>query len=125
MAGKIGFVGLGIMGKPMAKNLLKAGYTVVCYDILQANVDEVCAAGAEKGLSNKDVASRCSVIVTMLPNSPHVKEAVFGENGIAEGAKPGMRNSVSAGRSAVAGRCAAAPISAELPIAQAIAARAR
>jgi 2-hydroxy-3-oxopropionate reductase len=86
---KIGFIGLGIMGKPMAKNLLKAGYPVVCYDIVKANVDEVCAAGAKCGESNKDVAARSEIIITMLPNSPHVKEAVFGQNGIIEGASKG------------------------------------
>lgn len=89
MMKKIGFIGLGIMGKPMVKNLLKAGYSVVCFDIVKANLDEVCAAGALRGSSNKDVALKCDIIITMLPNSPHVKEAVFGENGIFEGAKKG------------------------------------
>ena len=86
---KIGFIGLGIMGKPMAKNLLKAGYPVVCYDMVGANVDEVCAAGAQKGESSMDVAQRSDVVITMLPNSPQVKEVLFGKEGVADGVKPG------------------------------------
>lgn len=86
---KIGFIGLGIMGKPMAKNLLKAGYSVVAYDRNKNKRDEVVAAGAEEGLSPKDVAARTDVIITMLQNSPNVKEVVLGANGILEGAKEG------------------------------------
>jgi 2-hydroxy-3-oxopropionate reductase len=86
---KIGFIGLGIMGKPMAKNLLKAGHEVVGYDIVKENVDNVVAAGAKTASSAKEVAEQCSIIITMLPNSPHVKEVVMGKNGILEGAKPG------------------------------------
>ena len=86
---KIGFIGLGIMGKPMAKNLLKAGYELVVYDIIAAPVKEVVAAGAKAGTSPKDVAAWGDVIITMLPNSPHVKEAILGKNGVIEGAKPG------------------------------------
>ena len=85
----IGFIGLGIMGKPMAKNLLKAGHTLVAYDILDAPVKELVEAGAMAGLSPKDVASRNELIITMLPNSPHVKEAVLGKNGVIEGVMPG------------------------------------
>jgi 2-hydroxy-3-oxopropionate reductase len=86
---KIGFIGLGIMGKPMAKNLLKAGYELVVYDILAALVKEVVAAGAKAGTSSKDVAAWGDIIITMLPNSPHVKEAILGKNSVIEGAKPG------------------------------------
>jgi 2-hydroxy-3-oxopropionate reductase len=86
---KIGFIGLGIMGKPMAKNLLKAGHQLVVYDILDAPVRELVQAGAAAGESPRDVASQCELIITMLPNSPHVKEAVLGKNGVIEGAKPG------------------------------------
>jgi 2-hydroxy-3-oxopropionate reductase len=85
----IGFIGLGIMGKPMAKNLLKAGHKLVVYDILDAPVKELAEAGATAGTSSKDVASRSELIITMLPNSPHVKEAVLGKNGVIEGARPG------------------------------------
>ena len=85
----IGFIGLGIMGKPMAKNLLKAGYQLVVYDILDAPVKELVEAGAQAGSSPKDAASQSELIITMLPNSPHVKAAVLGPNGVIEGAKPG------------------------------------
>ena len=85
----IGFIGLGIMGKPMAKNLLKAGHKLVVYDILDAPVKELVAAGATAGTSPKDVASRSELVITMLPNSPHVKAAVLGKDGVIEGAKPG------------------------------------
>ena len=87
---KIGFVGLGIMGKPMAKNLLAAGKSLVVYDIVPAAVEELVSAGAEKGTSPRDVAERSDMVITMLPNSPHVKEAVCGEKGILEGAKKGQ-----------------------------------
>jgi 2-hydroxy-3-oxopropionate reductase len=86
---KTGFVGLGIMGKPMAKNLLKAGYQLVVYDLNEGPVKELAAAGAVVASSPKDVATKTEVIVTMLPNSPHVKAAVLGTNGVLEGARPG------------------------------------
>jgi len=86
---KIGFIGLGIMGKPMSKNLLEAGYKLVVYDIVPAPVEELKQAGAEVGSSPSDVASKTNIIITMLPNSPHVKQAVLGKNGIIEGAKKG------------------------------------
>jgi 2-hydroxy-3-oxopropionate reductase len=90
LAMKIGFIGLGIMGKPMAKNLLKAGYSLVVHDINPAPVKELVAAGAETVSSAKEVAQKTEVVITMLPNSPHVKAAVIGPNGVLEGAKPGM-----------------------------------
>lgn len=96
---KIGFIGLGIMGKPMSKNLLKAGYEVVAYDLNKKNVDEVVQAGAEAGISPKDVASKTDVIITMLPNSPHVKEVILGENGVIDGAK---ENSIVVDMSSIA-----------------------
>ena len=85
----IGFVGLGIMGKPMAKNLLKAGYELVVFDVVEAPLKEVVAAGAKAATSPSDVASQCEIIITMLPNSPHVKTAVLGKNGVIEGVKSG------------------------------------
>ena len=87
----IGFVGLGIMGKPMAKNLIKAGHELTVFDIAQANVEEVVASGAQKGISAADVASKVDVVITMLPNSPHVKAVVMGENGVLEGARTGLK----------------------------------
>ncbi len=86
---KIGFIGLGIMGKPMAKNLLKAGYPLTVYDIVPEKVEEVVEAGADAGSSGKEVAEKSEVVITMLPNSPDVEEAVLGTNGVLEGAKPG------------------------------------
>lgn len=86
---KVGFIGLGIMGKPMCKNLLKAGYDLVVMDKNQSVVAEIVAAGAKVANTPKEVAEQADVIITMLPNSPHVKEVVLGENGIIEGAKPG------------------------------------
>ena len=87
---KIGFVGLGIMGKPMAMNLIKAGYNLTVYDIRPEPVKEVVAAGAAEGKSSKDVAEKSEVVITMLPNSPEVKEAVLGKDGVLDGAKPDM-----------------------------------
>ena len=87
---KIGFIGLGIMGKPMVRNLLKAGYDVVCYSRTQKDIDEVVASGANAGKSSADVASKANVVITMLPNSPQVKSVVLGEGGILEGAREGL-----------------------------------
>ena len=86
---KIGFIGLGIMGKPMCKNLLKAGYELAIMDRNPAVLNEVAALGAEIVDSPKAVAEKTDIIITMLPNSPHVKDAVLGENGVIEGAKRG------------------------------------
>jgi len=86
----IGFIGLGIMGRPMAKNLLKAGYPLVVHSRSHGPVDDVVAAGAARGSSPKDVASRCDVLITMLPNSPDVELVALGKDGIIEGAKPGL-----------------------------------
>ncbi len=86
---RIGFIGLGIMGSPMARNLIKAGRELVVYDVVAERVTDVVRAGARAGTSSKDVASQADVVITMLPNSPHVKDAVLGRNGVLEGAKPG------------------------------------
>lgn len=86
---KIGFIGLGIMGKPMSKNLIKAGYSLVVADRNSAVVAEVVAAGAVAADTAKAVAEQSDIIITMLPNSPHVKEVVLGENGVIDGAREG------------------------------------
>ncbi len=86
---KVGFIGLGIMGKPMSKNMLKAGYDLVVLDHHKEPMEELAAAGAATAESPKAVAEQSDYIVTMLPNSPHVKEVVLGENGIIEGARAG------------------------------------
>ena len=87
--GKLGFVGLGIMGKPMAKNLLKAGYEVVAYDIVGEALEEVVSEGAEAGESPKDVSQKTTTIITMLPDGPDVEKVVLGPNGVLEGAQSG------------------------------------
>lgn len=84
----IGFIGLGIMGRPMAKNLIKAGYALTVYDKF-AKLDDLVALGAKAATSNKDVAANSEVIITMLPNSPQVREAVLGPDGVVDGAKSG------------------------------------
>ena len=89
MSRKIGFVGLGIMGKPMACNLLKAGHSLLVYDINPASVQAVSACGATACSSIREVAEQCPLIITMLPNSPQVKTVVLGPGGIAESARPG------------------------------------
>ena len=86
---QIGFVGLGIMGRPMSRNLLKAGYSVVVYDVVAAAVADVVQSGATSAGSGKDVAAQSDVIVTMLPDGPDVEAAVLGVGGILEGAKAG------------------------------------
>jgi 2-hydroxy-3-oxopropionate reductase len=90
MAQVIGFIGLGIMGRPMAKNLLKAGYPLVVHSRSQGPVDELVAAGAKRGASPKDVAAQVDVLVTMLPNSPEVELVAIGKSGIVEGARPDL-----------------------------------
>jgi 2-hydroxy-3-oxopropionate reductase len=87
---KIGFIGLGIMGKPMSMNLMKAGYQLVVLDRNQAAVAEVVAAGAEQAATPREVAERAEIVITMLPNSPQVKEVVLGEGGILEAARAGL-----------------------------------
>ena len=87
---KIGFIGLGIMGKPMSKNLLKAGYELVVTDLNKDAVAEVVEAGAKAADNAAQVAAQSEIVITMLPNSPHVKSVVLGENGVLEGAKEGL-----------------------------------
>jgi 2-hydroxy-3-oxopropionate reductase len=86
----IGFIGLGIMGKPMARNLLKAGYPLVIHNRSRAAVDELSKEGAQTAGSSKEVAQRSEVLITMLPDSPDVELVYSGENGVFAGAKAGM-----------------------------------
>ncbi len=86
---KIGFIGLGVMGKPMALNLLRVGYSLMVHDIRSESVNAVVNAGALQGDSPKQIAENCHVIITMLPNSPQVEEVICGKNGVLEGAQPG------------------------------------
>lgn len=86
---KIGFIGLGIMGRPMALNLIKAGYSLIVYDINPNLMKPLCAQGAIQAKSPADAANNSDITITMLPNSPHVRDVVLSENGIIAGAKPG------------------------------------
>jgi 2-hydroxy-3-oxopropionate reductase len=86
---KIGFIGLGIMGKPMAKNLLKAGFELIVLDQNKTVESELVALGAEPAETASELAGKTKTIITMLPNSPHVKEVALGKSGIIEGAAPG------------------------------------
>ncbi len=86
---KIGFIGLGVMGKPMSLNLLKAGYSLMALDINPKSLNEVIQAGALRGESPKHVAENSDVVITMLPNSPQVEDVITGEKGVLQGAKSG------------------------------------
>ena len=85
----IGFIGLGIMGRPMSKHLIAAGHKLVAYDIVSAAVADVAAAGAQAGASIADVAGRCETIITMLPDSPDVQKVLAGVGGVFSAAKAG------------------------------------
>lgn len=85
----IGFIGLGIMGKPMALNLVKAGFSVIVHNRTPEVMDELVGAGAKAAHSAKEVAEGSDIIVTMLPDSPQVEEVALGEGGVIEGIKPG------------------------------------
>ncbi len=89
--GNIGFIGLGIMGKPMAKNLLKAGYGLVVYNRSSEAVEELVSLGAQRAQSCSETAQKCNgLLFTMLPNSPDVKEVMLGSGGVLEGAGKGL-----------------------------------
>ncbi len=89
MTETVGFIGLGIMGKPMAKNLLKAGYPLVVHNRSQGAVQDLAGLGAKPAASPREVAGQAQTIITMLPNSPDVELVALGPNGIVEGARPG------------------------------------
>ncbi len=86
---KIGFIGLGIMGKPMVRNLRKAGHELVVFDIFTKSVDEMVGDGIERGSTARDVAARTDLVITMLPDGPEVEQAVLGPGGVLEGARAG------------------------------------
>jgi len=86
---KLGFIGLGAMGAPMARNLLKAGYSVAVYARRKELVDALAADGAQAAASPADVASRSSIVLTMVTDTEAVREVVLGKHGIVEGARPG------------------------------------
>ena len=89
MVEKVGFIGLGIMGKPMAKNLLEAGHELVVYNRTREKAEELASEGATVAGSPKEVAERSDVIITMLPDSPQVEEVLTGEDGVLEGIREG------------------------------------
>jgi 2-hydroxy-3-oxopropionate reductase len=90
MPERIGFIGLGIMGKPMARNLLQAAYALTVFNRSRPAVDELAAAGARPAASSREVAEQSDVVITMLPDSPDVEGVVMGENGVLAGAKAGL-----------------------------------
>ena len=89
MAETIGFIGLGIMGGPMAENLRDAGYELVVYNRTEEKADEFAEGGGEKASSPREAAERSDVVITMLPDSPQVEEMVLEEDGVAEGLSEG------------------------------------
>jgi 2-hydroxy-3-oxopropionate reductase len=90
MSDRIGFIGLGIMGKPMAKRLVGAGFPMVVHNRSRPAVDELTEEGADAASSPREVAERSDVVVTMLPDSPDVEAVVLGEDGVIDGLSEGM-----------------------------------
>jgi 2-hydroxy-3-oxopropionate reductase len=86
----IGYIGLGLMGKPMARNIMKAGFPLVAHNRSRAAVEELVAQGAKAATTPAEVASQVDVVFTNLPDSPDVLQVALGENGIIEGAHPGL-----------------------------------
>src|SRR6188508_2683319 len=89
MAQTVGFIGLGLMGRPMAKNLLKAGFPLVVHSRSPGPVEDVAAQGAQRAHSPADVAARATRIVTMLPDSPDVEKVLEGPDGVFSAIQPG------------------------------------
>jgi 2-hydroxy-3-oxopropionate reductase len=87
---RVGYIGLGLMGKSIARNILKAGFPVVVHNRSRAAVDELVSEGAVAANSSQEVASQVDIIFTNLPDSPDVEKVVLGENGIIEGARAGL-----------------------------------
>ena len=90
MVKRIGYIGLGLMGKPIARNLMKAGFPLIVHNRSQAAVDELVKDGAGRADSPRSVAEQSDVVFTNLPDTPDVEEVIFGENGILEGCHEGM-----------------------------------
>ena len=87
--GEIGFIGLGIMGKPMVRNLIKAGYSVTVHDVVATSVEEVVTDGARPASSSREVAEKTPTVITMVPDSADSEAAILGPNGVLEGASKG------------------------------------
>ena len=113
MAGQeIGLIGLGIMGKPMARNLMKAGHSLTVYDVVGSSVEEIATDGATAASSSKEVAEKCPLVVTMVPDSADSEAAILGPGGVLEGASKGSTvidmSSIAPGSSQkIAGACEA------------------
>ena len=87
---KVGYIGLGLMGKSIARNILKAGFPIVVHNRSRAAVDELVAEGATTANSPKEVAAQVDILFTNLPDSPDVEKVILGENGVIEGARTGL-----------------------------------
>jgi 2-hydroxy-3-oxopropionate reductase len=87
---RVGFIGLGLMGKPMARNLMRAGYPLTVHNRSRAPVDELVAEGATPATSPEEVAAQVNVVITCLPDSPDVELVVLGPDGIIQGGPPGL-----------------------------------
>ncbi|MHB1295669.1 MAG: 2-hydroxy-3-oxopropionate reductase [Anaerolineae bacterium] len=85
----IGFIGLGIMGAPMAGHLMDAGHAIVCYDVMPAAIERLAAKGAKGAASPQEVAGQVDVVISMVPDSPDVERVYMGEDGVLKSAKPG------------------------------------
>lgn len=90
MAERIGFIGLGIMGRPMSLNLRRADYPLIVHDVVRGPVEELVAAGATDGGSARAVAQQSDIVITMLPDSPEVRQVILGPEGVAEGVRSGQ-----------------------------------
>jgi 3-hydroxyisobutyrate dehydrogenase len=90
METKIGFIGLGLMGKPMATNLIKTGYSLTVWNRTSSKMDEILALNAKGAGSPKEVAEKSDVVITMLTDSPDVEEVILGPSGVIEGARKGV-----------------------------------
>jgi 2-hydroxy-3-oxopropionate reductase len=86
----IGYIGLGLMGKPMARNILKAGFPLVVHNRSREAVNELVAEGAQEAFSPKEVAEKAEIIFTNLPDTPDVELVILGPNGIIEAVRPGQ-----------------------------------
>ena len=113
--GEIGFVGLGIMGKPMVRNLLKADYSVTVYDIVAESVEELASEGAKPASSAAAAAAAAPITITMVPDSPQSEAAIMGPGGVLEGAAAGntvidMSSIAPASSQKIAQACEAADV---------------
>jgi 2-hydroxy-3-oxopropionate reductase len=123
MKPKIGFIGVGIMGRHMASHLMEAGYQLVAYDVVPEALNDMIAKGAERGESCKDVAARSDLVISMVPDSPDVETVALGEDGIIGAARegliyvdmstiaPGVAKMVAEALGAKGVRCLDAPVS--------------